>query len=198
MPTTPEPSGGDRPGPRPLRADAQRNRERLLEAAYLAFAQEGLGVSVHEIARRAGVSSGTLSRHFPTKDDLYRAIVHDRVRRLVEQARELRDTMTGAEAFFGFFEVMADATASDRGLADALAGAGFDVESAAAGTGHDVIGALAGLLSEAQESGAVGADIDVADVKALIAACSGRGTDDPEARRRMIRVASDGLRASVR
>ena len=185
-------------GRRPLRADAQQNRERLLEVAYLAFASEGLSVSVHEIARRAGVSTGTLSRHFPSKADLYEAIVHDRVRRLVNQAHELRDTMSADEAFFGFFRIMADASASDRGLADSLLGDGFDIEAAASGTGHDLMGALRSLLAAAQDVGAVGPDIDTADVKALISACSGHGDDDPKARNRMVAVVCDGLRASAR
>ena len=63
---------------RPLRADAARNRARVLEVAYDTFAAEGLSVPIDEIARRAGVGAGTVYRHFPTKDDLYRAVVEDR------------------------------------------------------------------------------------------------------------------------
>jgi AcrR family transcriptional regulator len=62
----------ERPGSG-LRADARRNRARVLEAAAQVFAAEGLSVPVHEIARRAGVGTGTVSRHFPAKEDLYEA-----------------------------------------------------------------------------------------------------------------------------
>ena len=66
---------------RPLRADAARNRARVLEVAYDTFAAEGLSVPIDEIARRAGVGAGTVYRHFPTKEDLFRAVVDDRLRR---------------------------------------------------------------------------------------------------------------------
>ena len=64
---------------RPLRADAARNRARVLEVAYDTFAAEGLSVPIDEIARRAGVGAGTVYRHFPTKEDLFRAVVADRI-----------------------------------------------------------------------------------------------------------------------
>ena len=66
--------------PNGLRADAARNRARVLKVAYETFAAEGLGVPIDEIARRAGVGAGTVYRHFPTKEDLYRAVVDDRLR----------------------------------------------------------------------------------------------------------------------
>ena len=74
---------------RPLRADAARNRARVLEIAYETFAAEGLGVPIDEIARRAGVGAGTVYRHFPTKEDLYRAVVEDRIRRITDDGRVL-------------------------------------------------------------------------------------------------------------
>ena len=74
---------------RPLRADAARNRARVLEVAYDTFAAEGLSVPIDEIARRAGVGAGTVYRHFPTKEDLYRAVVEDRIADIVDEGREL-------------------------------------------------------------------------------------------------------------
>ncbi|HKV22663.1 MAG TPA: helix-turn-helix domain-containing protein, partial [Mycobacterium sp.] len=76
---------------RPLRADAARNRARVLEVAYETFAAEGLSVPIDEIARRAGVGAGTVYRHFPTKDDLYRAVVEDRITTIIEGGRALID-----------------------------------------------------------------------------------------------------------
>ena len=77
--------------PRPLRADARRNRERILAAATAAFAAEGLSVPLDEIARRAGVGPGTLYRHFPAKETLWEAVLHDRLRRLADEAEALHD-----------------------------------------------------------------------------------------------------------
>ncbi|CQA00000.1 Possible transcriptional regulatory protein TetR [Mycobacteroides abscessus] len=74
---------------RPLRADAARNRARVLEVAYQTFAEEGLGVPIDEIARRAGVGAGTVYRHFPAKEDLYRAIAEDRMGSVIDKGREL-------------------------------------------------------------------------------------------------------------
>ena len=68
---------------KPLRADAARNRARVLETAYETFAAEGLSVPIDEIARRAGVGAGTVYRHFPTKEDLFRAVVDSRIRRII-------------------------------------------------------------------------------------------------------------------
>ena len=83
---------------RPLRADAARNRARVLEVAYETFAAEGLSVPIDEIARRAGVGAGTVYRHFPTKEDLFRAVVESRLRRVIDPAR----------GFGGFYEQLLD------------------------------------------------------------------------------------------
>ncbi len=74
---------------RPLRADARRNRERVLTVAQEAFATEGLAVSIPEIARRAGVGVGTIYRQFPTKEALFEAIVVEGMTAILESARSL-------------------------------------------------------------------------------------------------------------
>ncbi|GAA3382237.1 TetR/AcrR family transcriptional regulator [Cryptosporangium minutisporangium] len=187
------------PGERGLRADARRNRARVLEVAIEAFAAEGLAVPVHEIARRAGVGTGTVSRHFPTKESLFQAIVSARVERLVTQARTIEAEHDPADAFFAFFEVMAAAGALDRGLADALIGAGFDIDAAAAATGYDLNEHFHRLLTAAQNAGAVRGDVDFADVKALLAGCLARERDtaDPAARDRLIAIVRAGLRPTA-
>jgi AcrR family transcriptional regulator len=140
------------------RADARRNRARILDVAFTAFAREGLGVSIQEIARRAGVSTGTVSRHFPTKDDLFTAIVLDRAERLVATARALAERELPGAAFYQFIEVMALEGAQNRGMGDALAGAGFDVKAAAAGADQDLLGTWNALLTRAQAAGDVRAE----------------------------------------
>jgi AcrR family transcriptional regulator len=179
-----------------VRADARRNRERVLEAAIEVFAAKGLSVPVAEIARHAGVGTGTVSRHFPTKEALYDAMILHRVEELVGRARSLAASNDPGAAFFAYLAYMVDEGALDHGLAEALSGGGYDVAASAKRTGHDVMGALRDLLTGAQRAGAVRDDIEVADVKALVAGCLARERDsaDPAARRRLIEVICEGLR----
>ncbi|MGH9116526.1 MAG: TetR/AcrR family transcriptional regulator [Acidimicrobiales bacterium] len=183
---------------KPLRADARRNRARLLEVAYEVFAAEGLGVPIDEIAQRAGVGAGTVYRHFPTKDSLFAAIVVNRVDRLVSQARTLAASGDPGQAFFDYLLLVAEEGAADMGLVEALAGTGFDIEAAAPMAEQELRDAIEGLLSRAQAAGAVREDIDVADVKTLIVGCQAmhryRGAADmPD---RLMEVVLEGLRPS--
>lgn len=182
---------------RPMRADAQRNRARVLEVAAETFAAEGLSVPVHEIARRAGVGTGTVSRHFPTKEALFQAVLRDRMEQVVQRARALAGGEDPGEAFFVFFALMVDEGAANRGVVDALAGAGYDFQADAAESTYDVMSAWRGLLERAQGAGVIRADVDIADVKALLAGCLDRErpTADPAARARMLAVVRAGLRA---
>jgi AcrR family transcriptional regulator len=181
------------------RADARRNRARVLEVAAEVFATEGLSVPVHEIARRAGVGTGTVSRHFPTKQELFAAILLQRLEQLIGQADALAGEQEPGTAFFTFFATLVREGAANRGLAEALAGAGYDLESAAESAGYDVTGGLSTLLAQAQEAGAVRADVDYADVKALMTGCltrAGSGADaDTAALDHLTAVVCDGLRS---
>ena len=181
---------------RPMRADARRNRERILEVAFAAFAAEGLSVPVQEIARRAGVGTGTVSRHFPTKESLFEAVVLHRAAGLAEEAARLaRDKDPGA-AFFEYFALLVAEGAANLGMAEALMGAGYDLDAACVREGCDLKGALNDLLARAQRVGAVRADVNGDDVKALMNSCLFRTPtqDDPAARDRMIAIATQGLR----
>jgi AcrR family transcriptional regulator len=185
----------DQPGRQP-RADARRNRARVLEVAAQVFATEGLAVPIHEIARRAGVGTGTVSRNFPTKEELFAAILLGRMELLMAQADALPDEADPGSAFFTFFETLVREGAANLGLAEALAGAGYDLETAAARAGYDLAGKLRNLLARAQRAGAVRTDIDYADVKALMAGCLARagGDGNEAALTRMIAVVREGLR----
>ncbi|WP_028045509.1 TetR/AcrR family transcriptional regulator [Cellulomonas sp. URHE0023] len=184
------------PGRAP-RADARRNRALVLQAAAEAFATDGLGVPVHEIARRAGVGTGTVSRHFPTKDALYAAVFLDRMAVLSARADELAATQDPGSAFFTFFTELIHEGSDHRGLAQSLAGAGFDIEAAAGDPGTGASVRLDRLLKSAQHSGAVRPEITFADVKALMSGCLARELDpaDAGALGRVVTVVCDGLRA---
>jgi len=143
------------PGAKPLRADARRNRERVLDAARTAFGAEGLSVPLDEIARRAGVGPGTLYRHFPTKEALFEAVVHDRLRRLADEGAALRNSGDPGAAFFGFIGRLAAETAPKRDLFEALASAGIEVGTTVQAAADDLRAVIAALLGQAQGAGAV-------------------------------------------
>ncbi|WP_245401930.1 TetR/AcrR family transcriptional regulator [Nocardia albiluteola] len=174
-----------------MRSDAQRNREQVLRSAAEAFAVEGLSVPVHEIARRAGVGTGTVSRHFPTKESLYAAVLVERMRQLSDYADAQAAENDPGTAFFALLTRLAHEGAAHRGLAEALAGSGFDIEAAASSADCNVSDRLRRLLSEAQHAGAVDPVVTFADVKALMAGCLAYDGPGPD---RVIDVICRGLR----
>jgi AcrR family transcriptional regulator len=180
---------------RPLRADAARNRARVLEVAYETFASEGLSVPVDEIARRAGVGAGTVYRHFPTKEDLFRAVVEDRIRGIIDEGRSLL-TADPADALFEFLRSMVlKWGATDRGLSEALAGVGIDVEKAMPEAEGEFYSMLGDLLLAAQDAGVVRRDVSAPDVKAVMVGLQAMQTYDDGAAKRLTDVVLDGLRA---
>jgi len=180
---------------RPLRADAARNRARVLEVAYETFAAEGLGVAIDEIARRAGVGAGTVYRHFPTKEDLYKAVIEDRLNRIVDDGRALLASVDPGDALFAFLRSMVlQWGATDRGLAEALAGLGVDVKEAVPDGEDAFLGLLGDLLRAAQKAGTVRRDLNVRDVKALMVGAQAIQTYNAEAAERLTEVVLDGLR----
>jgi AcrR family transcriptional regulator len=180
---------------RPLRADAARNRARVLEVAYETFAAEGLGVALDEIARRAGVGAGTVYRHFPTKEDLYKAVIEDRLNRIVDDGRAVLASVDPGDALFAFLRSMVlQWGATDRGLAEALAGLGVDVKEAVPDGEDAFLGLIGDLLRAAQKAGTVRRDVDVRDVKALLVGAQAIQTYNAEAAERLTEVVLDGLR----
>jgi AcrR family transcriptional regulator len=176
-----------------MRADAQRNRDQVLRTAAEAFAAEGLSVPVHEIARRAGVGTGTVSRHFPTKESLYAAVLLDQMGRLAGFADELAAQHEPGDAFFGLLARLIHEAAVHRGLAQALTGSGFDIEAAASSVDANVSDRLRTLLLEAQRAGAVDPGVTFAGLKALMAGCLTYDGPDPD---QLIDVICRGLRRS--
>jgi AcrR family transcriptional regulator len=175
-------------GGRPLRADAARNREKVLRAAREAFAESGYGVPLDEIAARAGVGPGTVYRHFPAKEALFEAVVTARITDLVSDARARADAADPGEAFFGFLARIAGEAAAKRDLPDAISIGGSLRE--------DLFTALELLLVRAQQAGAVRSGIRTSDLIVLLKGmfASLAGSTDPALRERVFTVVADGLR----
>ncbi|WP_433829274.1 TetR/AcrR family transcriptional regulator [Actinoplanes sp. CA-015351] len=151
-----------------MRADAQRNRARILDAAETVFAELGPGGSTEEVARRAGVAIGTVFRHFPTKDDLLAAIMKRLLAQLIAEAGELG----GPDGLFSFLRGLVAQAAAKRSVVDLLARSGVDVRLPDA-VGHlqDAVGAL---LIQAQDAGTVSPDVALPEVMALLVSlCQG-------------------------
>jgi AcrR family transcriptional regulator len=192
----------DAPAPRetkPLRADARRNRARVLEAAEAVFTAKGTGASTEEIARRAGVGIGTVFRHFPTKEALLEAVFVARIARFAEQAGALAATHDPQTALFAVLTLSAELGATKRAIADALTAAGVDVDPLTSLAGKTLVQTLDELLAKAQQVDAVRDDVRVGDLIALLVGIS-RAVEhaggDPEARQRLLAVLLDGLRSS--
>ncbi len=181
-----------------LRADAQRNRRLLLEAAAEAFAQRGIDVSASEIAARAGVAKGTLFRHFPTKSDLVGAVLIDRMSRVREIAVELGATRPPGLAAVG--ELMsrgAEVIAADRSFFDAaMAAVVPSAELHAAKRAFET--ALDALVEAARSAGEIRDDVRGIDLAMLMMAATNTTapTQDrhPELWRRYLALMIDGLR----
>jgi AcrR family transcriptional regulator len=157
-------------GSRPIRADALRNRARVLAAAEAVFAAEGISVPVDLIAERAGVGVGTLYRHFPTKEKLFEAVLIARLVDIAADARARMDAEDPGAAFFAFLRHLVEESASKRDLIQALLGAGVEIEQAAGPAKRDLEAAVSELLEVAQRAGAVRDDVTPAVVISLVGA----------------------------
>jgi len=164
-PTAPPATHG---GDRELRADARRNRERVLRAAQQMFAADGLDVPLDEIARRAGVGPGTVHRHFPAKETLYLAVAIDQLEQLAAQAKALAASDPATALFTQLSAMMASGT-ENVAVKSALAAAEFDLRTAAPDVAADLTRQVKDLLDRAQEARAVRGDVTTEEVMALVA-----------------------------
>ncbi|MBB4914098.1 TetR/AcrR family transcriptional regulator [Streptosporangium saharense] len=181
---------------RPLRADAVRNRDSLLAAAKQVFGERGLDAPLEEIARRAGVSIGTLYNHFPTREAFFDAILPERLAALeliAEAAMADPDPWTG---FTGFLEGLFALQAEDQSLNDALARR-LSLSEEVRASCHRGFELAARVIERAKESGALRADFGVQDLPLLVSAMSQviRESADaaPQAWRRCLSFFLDGL-----
>lgn len=168
-----------------MRADAQRNRERILDAAEQVFAQRGAAASTEEVARVAGVAIGTVFRHFPAKDDLLTAILKRLLARLAEDAA----TLGGPDGLHTFFTRLIAQAAARKAVVDLV---GVSVPAAVGRLGE----AVGELLRQAQAAGTVRPDVRLAEVMALlISLCQGalQGGWDEDLQTRTLDVIFAGL-----
>ena len=182
--------------PRRLRADAQRNRERLMVAAKTAFADVGPDVSLEEIARRAGVGIGTLYRHFPTRDAIVEAVYRREVQQLADAATRLLGSLPAAEALHQWMRLFVDYIATKKVMVSAL-------DSIVDGTSElydcsrtQITAAISLLVDGAARAGDIRPGVDPNDVLRGLAGFT-YGNTSPgwqESALRLIDILMDGLR----
>jgi AcrR family transcriptional regulator len=187
-----------------MRADARRNYERLLEQARIAFAEFGADASLDEIARRAGVASGTLYRHFPTRLDLIETVLAGQIAELVELGRRLLADPASLDADSRAFDGRLDALTTwlraavvhgltYRGLAAAVMNSALS-HDLVAGWHAEMFAVGADLLARAREAGAITAVAEDADVLRMVGAIAWAAQDAPETADRLLALLVNGLR----
>jgi AcrR family transcriptional regulator len=181
------------PEARAMRSDARRNREKIVVAARVCMARDGLDAQMDDIARAAEVGVGTLYRHFPNKDELVQALADERFDRLADLARDALADPDPWRSFENFIRASARIQTEDRALSEVLVSRPETMAPAAERAGmRELVGRLMG---RAQEAGVIRADAEPTDVPMLMCALAGTHQMpkmDPE---RYIAIALDGLRA---
>ena len=157
-------------GARPLRADARRNRERVLEAGRKGFAESGRDVQMDEIAQLAGVGVGTVYRHFPAKEDLVLALVRESVQDYLASAREALARDDAWEGIERLVREKAANMARNRGLRDAMSVIDLDGENP--WNSDEARACTDALLERARDAGAIRADITADDWHGLMCGLS--------------------------
>lgn len=165
--------------PRPLRADAQRNRDLLLAAAARVFAERGTDAPLDDVARSAGVGNATMYRHFPTRSDLLAAVYADEVAHLCTRAEELRQAESPQEALHEWLRLFMEHITTKRDLALAAT----DKTALHAEWHRSMLDTASALLEEAKRAGAVRADLDVRDLLTLVRGITLAATDQAQAER---------------
>jgi AcrR family transcriptional regulator len=184
------------PAPRPLRADAQRNRDRLLAAAVQAFSQDGPDVTLEAVARQAGVGIGTLYRHFPTREAPVEASYRNELGRLCDAAPELLRDLPPDRAVRAWMDRFIDYMTTKRGMADALRMVIASGGNPFAQSRDQLLASIEALLQAGAVAGTVRSDIAAGDVLAGLGGVA-LTAGDPSQRElagRLLDLLMDGLR----
>lgn len=181
---------------RPLRADAQRNRDRILAAAVRVFSEEGLDAHLERIAKEAGVGSGTLYRNFPTREALIEAAYRNEVARLCESAPDLLAAMPPAEALRAWTRRFIDYATAKFGMADALRAVVASGANPYADSREMIQAALSSLMDAGVAAGEIRRDIRSTDMFAALAgiALTSALPEQREQAERLLDLVLDGLR----
>ena len=179
------------------RADALRNRERVLEAAKTVFSAGGPDASLEAVARQAGVGIGTLYRHFPTREALYEAVYRREVDQLGDLAEQLRSEASPVDALRRWMRCVVEFVATKKGMSAALALAAHSPSELHAYSFDRLTKAAAALLDRAVATGEIRADIGPDDLlRTLVGMCSMHDQPGWQARvLRLVDVLVDGLHA---
>jgi AcrR family transcriptional regulator len=181
------------------RADAERNRIRLLETAKAAFAEKGSGASLDEIARTAGVGAGTLYRHFPTRDALVAAVYRNETEQLVAAATRLADTHPPVTALREWLLLFVDYIATKHGMSEVLNSiVGGTSELYSASTAQVKL-AISKLVDRAVTSGDIRLDLEPLDLLRALAGVAniGLGSDGERAAKRLVDILIAGVRTQT-
>ena len=183
-------------GPRALRADAQRNYDRLVQAADAEFNERGADASLEDIAKRAEVGIGTLYRHFPTRDDLIAQVLHQSTAAVVARGEVLLDAASASDALAKWLRELVTYVTTYRGLTAALAASYVGSGTQLCSNCDRIAQAGGALLARAQAAGEIRRDADVREVilTAHSAAWISEQTRDPGAADRLLGILIDGLR----
>ncbi|MBG0814399.1 TetR family transcriptional regulator [Planomonospora sp. ID82291] len=183
---------------RPRRADARRNYEQLVEQAKIAFAESGVDASLDEIARRAGVASGTLYRHFPTRLDLMAAVLAERMTELADLGRALLTAEDEFDALSTWLRAVLTHALTYRGMAAEVMNSALNRGDDLASAWHaEIFEVGAALLARARRSGAVAAEVRDADVLRMTGAIAWAAQDAPDGPAqadRLLTLLMNGLR----
>jgi len=181
------------------RADAVRNRERVLEAAKAVFSAGGPDASLEAVARRAGVGIGTLYRHFPTREALFEAVYRREVEQLTDLAEQLKSEVEPVKALRRWLRSIIELVATKKGMSAALALAVHGSSELYADTFDRLTNAVGGLLERAVAAGEIRSDVSPEDLlRALVGMCYMHDQPGWQATvRRLVDVFVDGLRATA-
>jgi AcrR family transcriptional regulator len=180
---------------KPLRADARRNREKVMAAARAAFAERGSDAQMDDVARRAQVGVGTVYRHFPTKEALFVALLQDTFARVAERSRDALEHDDPWQAFTRMMWDAGESLAGDRALAEAMQA---DLSSEPCPGQLELSEITAELMARAQAAGSMRPDAVLDDVPMLmcgIGSARFRKHAYSDAWRRHLAIVLDGLRA---
>jgi AcrR family transcriptional regulator len=181
---------------RPVRADARRNRERLLEAAVRAFASDGADVTLEAIAKTAGVGIGTLYRHFPTRDALVEAAYRQELAHLCDAVPGLLRSLPADEATRAWMDRFIDYMTTKRYMAGALQAVIASGGDPYAESRARLIAAITTLLAAGISAGTLRADVEPNDVLLALSGVSlaAGAPDQREQAGRLLNLLIDGLR----